>query len=205
MNGDALIHQALAEIVEAAGSEHWAVGGSAGLLLRGLPLAALPRDLDLYCDDPDAGRLHRSLQPFAADEPSFDASGIYQSTLSHYRIHGVKVELVAGFQVSAHGCVYRTEVKRHLIPLGDRLPLRGSGRQVCVAPLAHELLFNMLRGREDRIGLIADAMRLEPQSHEYALRTLIGHNAFTRDMQSRICGWIGAGSGEAGEPAWTRK
>ena len=61
------IYRALAIIAQADESSgmQWLVGGSAGLMLRGLELNSRPNDLDLYADEEDAFRLHKLLLPFA--------------------------------------------------------------------------------------------------------------------------------------------
>ena len=47
----------------------WLVGGSTGLMLQGVSLAALPRDLDLYADRTDALDIHCKLSAYAVDGP----------------------------------------------------------------------------------------------------------------------------------------
>lgn len=214
MTTDAIIHNALASIIDCAGNGKWILGGSAGLLLRGLALDTRPRDLDLYCDREDAAELHEALRPCAVDSPAYSETDIYRSTLSHYEIAGMRVELVAGFQVRALGCLYAVEVKELLLPYAASVVVGGGAgvartradgipRPARLVPLAHELWFNALRGRDDRVRLIAAAMGADLQGHSAALDMLERRNGFPQEAVGLVRQWIqeqGAGDGE-----WTLK
>ncbi|MCR2803025.1 hypothetical protein [Paenibacillus soyae] len=196
------IGQALGIVSAAAGTSGWALGGSAGLLLRGVRLEAPPRDIDLYCDEHRMGDIHLALAPYATDSPSYSETPIYRSTLSHYDIKGCKVELVGGFEVRNFGCRYSVDVDGFLVPFGDlvHLELENSrSAEVRVVPLAHELLFNVLRGREDRVRLIADAMRRGTQTHVAAFAMLQAGNEITREVGEQLRLILG------GEREWTRR
>ncbi|MGM0880480.1 MAG: nucleotidyltransferase domain-containing protein [Bacillota bacterium] len=182
------IQKALATVIHATESKpsKWVVGGSAGLMLRGIPLSAAPRDLDIYCDDEDMYSIFQSLREFAVDEPTVSVTGMYRSRLCHFHIHNVQVELVGGFQVKASGCHYATAVRELLIPYGKRIKLSGTSQSVYVAPLAHELCFNMLRGRSDRVQLIVQAFAEAPEIHTGALQAIELGNAFTEPVKCSI-------------------
>ncbi|NBD22595.1 nucleotidyltransferase family protein [Paenibacillus glycinis] len=162
----------------------WLIGGSTGLLLRGLALPSPPRDLDLYADDEAARTLHAALRPFAVDEQQLSVSPIYRSLLSHYDIHGVQVELVGGFVVAAGRDRYTVEVEEVLEPL--RLTVTTGAFEAGVVPLAHELWFNMLRAREDRVSLITTHMRKEPGLHQEALRLIAARNDLSAALQEQV-------------------
>lgn len=167
----------------------WVLGGSAGLLLRGISLSAPPRDIDLYCDEKDIYVIHQKLLRYAIDTPQLSETAIYKSTLSHYWIGELMVELVGGFQVSAFGCRYSADVRDILHPYGEDIGVYGSTDMPCkvrVAPLAHELWFNALREREDRFTLIAEAMRKEPQSHKEVLAVIEANNRFRSEMIANV-------------------
>ncbi|RCW51122.1 nucleotidyltransferase domain-containing protein [Paenibacillus prosopidis] len=182
------IQKTLATVIQATESSQskWIVGGSAGLMLRGIPLSAAPRDLDIYCDDEYMHSIFQSLKEFAVDEPTVSVTGMYRSRLCHFHIQNVQVELVAGFQVKASGCRYETAVRELLIPYGDRIKLGGESQSVYVTPLAHELCFNMLRGRSDRVQLIVQAFAEAPEIHAGALQAIELGNAFTEAVKCRI-------------------
>jgi hypothetical protein len=53
-------------------------------------------------------------------------------------------------------------------------------------PLAHELVFNVLRNRADRYEAIAQAMRYDPASHLPALEGILSCNRFSEAVTGRI-------------------
>jgi hypothetical protein len=175
------IERALKVVAELGGvtGAVWLVGGSAGLQLRGLPLDKPPRDLDLYADEPDAAKLHEALRAYAVDEPHESISEIYRSVLSHYMIEGINVELVGGFVVRSGRDLYEVEVTNVLEPC--KSVAAACGTAVGIVPLAHELWFNRLRGRDDRVRLIAEAVRSMPESHLEAFRIIEARNALSDD------------------------
>jgi hypothetical protein len=166
----------------------WLVGGSCGLLLQGVPLTAAPRDLDLYVDAEGSQEVHQALSAYSTDQQKEDCTAIYRSILSHYAIDGIKVELVGGFEVSAHGSLYKVEVgflSEHYSPefklyTGDSSvetigPLR-------LMPLEHELLFNLLRSRPDRYEAIAALMRGRQAKLSNAMNDLINRNDLNESL-----------------------
>lgn len=179
---------ALREIAQRTGEDGgWVVGGSAGLALRGLELERPPRDLDLYADEADARAIHRLLAPYAVDTQEESRTERYRSVLSHYEIEGVSVELVGGFEVRAHASCYRLEVREVLIPLA----LSVAGSPVKIAPLAHELWFNVLRDREDRLRQIGEAMARAPKLHYPAFDEIVRRNELAPEQVKRAADWSG--------------
>lgn len=167
----------------------WVVGGSAGLMLRGLELPSPPRDLDVYADVGDCALIHERLSPYSADKPARSVAGIYESLLSRYEIAGVAVELVGGFVVSAGEGRYEVKVSDGLLKDAEWLELAGPEGlplRVPLVPLAHELWFNRLRGRADRFDLVADAMAANPERHEPALRRLEAANRLTAEAAADV-------------------
>lgn len=162
----------------------WLLGGSCGLWLQGVPLAAAPRDIDVYADQEAARRLHERLSALATDEPRQDRSGQYVSLLSHYRLDGVTVELVGGFEVRTEGALYRTEVDGLLAREAPKVTLEGT--LLPVMPLAHEFVFNLLRGRPDRYLAIAGVIRREPDRHLPLLCELLQRNRWSADLVGRM-------------------
>lgn len=182
------ILNALAAVIRATDSSpsKWIVGGSASLMLRGLPLSAEPRDLDIYCDDEDVHSIYQALKEYAVDEPTVSVTGMYRSKLSHFLIHQVQVELVGGFQVFASGCHYETAVRELLVPFGKQIFVSGTSLMTSIVPLAHELWFNYLRGREDRVRLIIQAFAEAPDLHEGAYRAIELSNTFTEEAKYNL-------------------
>lgn len=188
MNEQSHIHKALATVIHATESSSfkWVVGGSAGLMLRGLSLSAQPRDLDLYCDEEDAYAIYMLLREYAVDEPTVSVTDMYRSMLCHFNIHHVQVELVGGFQVTALGCRYETNVRNLLVPYGEQVSLTDQSVLATIVPLAHELWFNALRGRQDRVELIVQAFAEAPAIHERALLAIEAENSFTEDAKQNL-------------------
>jgi hypothetical protein len=182
------IHKALAAVMKATESSKakWIVGGSASLMLRGLPLSTEPRDLDIYCDDKDVASLYESLKAFAIDEPTLSITDMYRSTLSHYLIHDVQVELVGGFHVRAGGNHYETMVRELLIPHAEQMQWIERANPAFIVPLAHELWFNFLRSRLDRVELIIQAFAEAPARHEAALHAIEASNALTLEAKRSL-------------------
>lgn len=165
-------------------SDLWLVGGSTGLLLQDVEIGSIPRDLDVYVDEPSSG-VHELLKDAALDQPEFSRTARYRSTLSHYSLHGVTVELVAGFEVQVPGACYRVRIRERTAALAPRYLLEG--RTVLLMPLAHELLFNMLRDRPDRYLAIAESMNRDRKTHVPALRALLKGNDFDEAWTLRVC------------------
>lgn len=207
MTHTSIIMETLSAVIEAAGSDKWVLGGSAGLVLRGLPLVAPPRDIDLYCEEEDAKTLHGSLGAYAVDEPALSETGMYRSTLSHYRIGEFNVELVGGFLVKALGCTYKVQVTDVLIPYGDDVLVRHRNRledqKARVVPLAHELWFNALRGRVDRMRLIAQKMSEDSFFYQQSLTVLEQNNRFSQEIVKSVHRWID--NPKEGELEWMLK
>ncbi|WP_139994677.1 nucleotidyltransferase domain-containing protein [Paenibacillus paridis] len=189
------IHKALAAIIQATeqSSSQWIIGGSTSLMLRGIPLAADPRDLDIYCDDEDMDDLYEALSSFAIDEPVISVTDMYRSRLCHFTVHEVQVELVGGFRVQAGGNIYETMVRKLLLPFSDHAYLEGSALAASVVPLAHELWFNYLRGRADRVDMIVQAFAESPSKHEGALAAIEQNNVFTIEAKRSLHHLISAG------------
>lgn len=160
----------------------WVVGGSAGLALRGARLPAAPRDLDIYADAVAVRALHVKLAEQALDGPAWDESGSYRSLLAHYRLGEVQVELVGDFEVRALASYYVTEVDRFLYAEGDELRFE-DGTSVRLVPLAHEMIFNLLRARPDRTAAVGELMRAEPQAHLPALERLLASQALSGEVR----------------------
>lgn len=163
---------------------NWLVGGSCGALLQGVPLRAVPRDLDVYADTDDAITVHKLLSDFSIDEQQYNETSMYGSVLSHYSIEGVHVELVGSFKVRLEQAEYAVRIQSLLssyaeIGLVDDTPIH-------FMPLAHELVFNVLRERPDRFEAIAETMRSAPDKHIPLLHMMLASNSIGRSYVERL-------------------
>lgn len=177
---------ALKELVVRFGDtqQGWLLGGSCGLWLQGVTLGAPPRDIDIYADMLDAVKLHEQLAEIMLDEPRLDKSGLYISRLSHYRLGNLTMELVGGFEVKTLDATYVTEVSSVLQE--DAVSYQLEGVTVPVMPLAHELVFNILRERPDRYLAIAEVMRSSLEHHLPLLMKLFIRNGWNTVMLDRL-------------------
>jgi len=160
------------------------------LALRGAELGRPPRDLDLYVDEDEVERVHRLLGAYALDGPERSVTDRYRSTLSHYRIAGAFVELVGGFRVSARDSVYVTEVDEVLFPARERLDWNGI--ELPIVPLGHELIFNLLRERNDRADLAGKLISADPEKHVPMLRQLLQRNQLSPEVAKLAIEFAGA-------------
>ena len=149
----------------------WMLGGSCGLALHGVQLESVPRDVDIYADEQDGLQLQQSWKAYAVDEPEWNETERYRSLLSHYEYKGVSIELVGDFVVSTPLGQYVTGIRGLLWNYGLEVQLGHTF--VHVMPLAHELVFNVLRERKDRVQSIVSVMNQSPQLHVDSMRMVL--------------------------------
>lgn len=180
------LENVLAEVVPRLDSpgRRWLLGGSCSLLFQGVKLDKPPRDIDLYTDEAGVPVLHASLADWATDEPRADREGIYASMLSHYMLHGLSIELVGGFEVTTEGSSYRIEIDDVLYEAAPLHAVRDV--PVRLMPLAHELLFNVLRSRPDRYEAIAVSVMGDAEAHLPLLRQLVDRNRLSDKHRSLL-------------------
>ncbi|MBD0380602.1 hypothetical protein [Paenibacillus sedimenti] len=163
----------------------WLIGGSCGLLLHNVEIQRIPRDLDLYVDQCDVASLHEALQTYSMDTPAHSETPIYSSILSHYDILGNAVEVVGDFRVAAQHSLYQVEAV-YLWERHSRIVHVTDSCSVKIMPLAHELLFNLLRDRPDRYEPIARVIRKQPAQHMPALQDLLARNSWGHDFRKKL-------------------
>jgi hypothetical protein len=168
----------------------WLLGGSVGLMLRGITITKDPRDLDIYIDQLHFATVHQALQSYALHTPQFSATPIYQSTLSHYHITGVQVEVVGSFSVNAFSCEYKVEVAELATHYPAQVQLT-SGTWIPVIPLAHEYVFNRLRQRPDRYLEIAKHIKQNIHEHLPALTFVLERNVWTPEIIAQFAHDLG--------------
>ncbi|MDQ0915675.1 hypothetical protein [Paenibacillus sp. V4I5] len=162
----------------------WLIGGSCGLLLQNVDIGRSPRDLDIYVDDNDVTAVHASLLDYSVDVPIHSKTPIYASILSHYLINGNAVEVVGDFRVNALHSSYQVEASylwenhSHSVTIDEH--------EVRIMPLAHELLFNLLRNRPDRFEAIAKTMKAFPELHMQALSDLMQRNRWGSEFERKL-------------------
>jgi hypothetical protein len=162
----------------------WLVGGSCGLLLQGVSLLQPPRDLDIYVDKTAASIMYNTLRAYSIDSLQQSETDIYISLLSHFQIAHVPVELVGGFEVRAKQSLYRVEVEDVLYEY--RIPVKLGMINYELMPLAHELIFNLLRDRMDRYTAIAIKMRSNPALYMPPLQAILKRNTFAPSLLTQI-------------------
>jgi hypothetical protein len=162
----------------------WLIGGSCGLLMQNVDIGRSPRDLDIYVDRNDVSAIHSSLQDYSVDTPVYSQTSIYASILSHYQIHGDAVEVVGDFKVQALDSFYQVEAA-YLWEDHSYTAVIGN-HEVKVMPLAHELLFNLMRNRPDRYEAIYHTMIAAPELHMPTLNALLQRNSWGLAFEKRL-------------------
>lgn len=163
----------------------WLVGGSCGLMLQGVPLTRAPQDIDVYAELEDTERMHACLGAYTLRPPADDYSRGCYSRMGYYRIGEMPLELVGGFQITSGNSLYALNL-RLLAPHAVTVPAGQGQASILLMPLAHELLFNVLRGKEDRCRDISQAIRGEPERHMPLLQALLRANAIDSVHRSSL-------------------
>lgn len=183
-----ILNTALGRITEELCFNHmerppvWMLGGSCGLLLHGVPLRKAPGDIDIYCDLKDVTCLHEALSGYAVSEPEADYSGSCFSLRSCYDVEGIKAELVSGFRMKRASWQYTVDIDR-LVAYAPLREVPGIGL-LRLMPLGHELIFNLMRGREERCSMISASMQSEMNHHMPLLESLMTAN--NMDLSFRL-------------------
>ncbi|MNJ71366.1 hypothetical protein D3C77_679040 [compost metagenome] len=94
------------------------------------------------------------------------------------------MELVGGFEIRKGKSIYRTEVNGILREHSSKEILEGAPIQLM--PLAHELLFNVLRERSDRYTAVAQVMRKSPEPHIRLLQLLLTRNVWEAKVVASV-------------------
>jgi hypothetical protein len=180
------ILQALEQIHVHLQEKHitWLVGGSCGLLLQEVPIAQPPRDLDIYVDSEYARLVYKALRLYATDRLKLSQTGIYSSVRSHFQIGNVLIEVVGGFKVHAEHSRYGVEISGFLDDFGASYDIKGW--QIGLMPLAHELVFNVLRQRPDRYLAIAEKMRTNLSYYLISLNKIVERNTFSPSFLNKL-------------------
>ncbi|MNO43172.1 hypothetical protein D3C76_333880 [compost metagenome] len=165
------------------------LGGSCGLLLHGVGLNAAPQDIDLYADLEDAERLHDALGRYAVSGPQEDYSGGCFSLRSCYSFGHASIELICGFEIGHGSRKYSVDIER-LLAYAPVQYFTGIGL-LRLMPAAHELIFNMLRGKSERCECIAAYLRHNLSDHLPLLQSLILDNGLDLSFQLKLNQMLG--------------
>jgi hypothetical protein len=185
-----VLETALGSIVEELGfympgqPPVWLLGGSCGLLLHGVQLSAPPRDIDLYCSLEDTLRLHHSLRRYAVRAPEEDFSGSCYSLRGLYFIGETNVEVVGGFRIGRGSLQYTVDMDtlQRYAPVHS---YEGIGL-LRLMPAVHELIFNLLRDRDERCQAIAALLKQDLPAHLPLMYQLIQENSLQGSLQGKL-------------------
>lgn len=161
----------------------WLVGGSVGAILHGVQLDAPPRDLDIDTTGPGAYSLEARLSEYVQEAVTLSETPLYRNYFGCLKIDGVEVDLVGDLDVKhksfAHHFRITPEVwhKRTVVDVG--------GFEVGLTPLEHQLILNLIRGREDRTRPIAGYLRRHGPDWEYLEQVFAADNA-PADFRRRV-------------------
>lgn len=198
MNLPARMHRALEILAQRWGAQEvpWLLGGSCGLALHGVLLDQPPRDIDIYIDNTSMARLHECMRDNAHTPPCYSQTNQYTSTLAHYVIEDVIVELVAGFCVRVDGATYTVCVNDILTTYAASRDV--GGHSISLMPLAHEYIFNCMRQRDERIRAIHTFASQHPE-HGACFQRLLQTNTFSSYWLARMTNQHPFGSCDAWE------
>lgn len=166
----------------------WMLGGSCSLLIQGVSLSKPPQDIDIYADRESALILHQEWKEAAVDLPEWNETSIYRSLLSHYQCSNCEIELVGQFQIRTSWCSYDTLIED--VIWQHRVEVEVNNRNLSIMPLSHELIFNLLRDRPDRVEAIAEVIRRKPDDHTEAMKQLLKQCNPAHAMAVKVCEWI---------------
>lgn len=166
----------------------WMLGGSCSLLIQEVCLSKPPQDIDIYADSQTAVKIHNSWKEASIDVQEWNETSMYRSLLSHYTCCDCPVELVGQFHIQTSWCRYETVV--HDVLWNHRILVSVGNQIIAIMPLSHELIFNLLRDRLDRVDAIAAVIRQHPDRHIHAMRTLVQQCAPADIITAKVCEWI---------------
>jgi hypothetical protein len=144
---------ALREVARRLGKAgvRWAVSGSAGHRLQGVPLEV--HDLDIQTDERGAWTADESLADVAVQRLSHWESTTMSSLFGRYRVAGIDVEIIGGIR---HRASQESPWDEPVQLSGPAvLWVQAHGMRLAVMSLSHEVLAYQNMGRHDRARLLA--------------------------------------------------
>lgn len=135
----------------------WLVGGSTACVLQGVPYLHKPNDLDIYIDRHSIEDVKRMLDDWEIVPVQTAKTEVYSSYLSRCCVNATEVEFIANMTVRTATGHYKVEVDNLLMIYATEVIVKDMPAPVI--PLEHEMVFNLLREREDRFGPIGETLR----------------------------------------------
>lgn len=148
-------------IVFAAAEEpgiDWAVTGSLGFALQGMPVSV--HDIDLQTDEKGAYRLGARLAGYVVTPVGWRESAIARSFFGKFLVAGIEVEIIGGMQKRLPDGSWDlpVDIRDH------RRFVDVEGLRVPVLDLAYEASAYYLLGRHEKAALIDQFLRDHPTS-----------------------------------------
>jgi hypothetical protein len=130
----------------------WALTGSAGLALQGVPVEV--HDLDLQADEVNVYRIERLFQAQVTRPVAFSATEQIGSHFGALEIDGIKVELMGGLQKRLPNGEWEPPISVTAL----RCFVEVNNLRVPVLPLRHEYEAYLMLGRPAKAELIRRTM-----------------------------------------------
>ncbi|MNR07383.1 hypothetical protein D3C85_1234990 [compost metagenome] len=129
------------------------------------------------------------LSGYTVSGPEEDYSGGCFSLRSCYSLGNTSIELIGVFEIGHGSWQYSVNIQRLLAyaPVQD---FTGIGL-LRLMPAAHELIFNMLRGKSERCECIAAYLRHSLSDHLPLLQSLILDNGLDLSFQLKLNQMLG--------------
>lgn len=137
----------------------WAVTGSVGMALQGMPLEV--HDIDLQTDRVGAYTIERALMKYSVKPARFVESERIQSYLGMLEIDGTQVEIMGDIQKRLENLGWEQPVNVERF----RIWLDVDGTQVPVMRLDYEYQAYLKMGRTQKAEMIRDWLRKSPQQN----------------------------------------
>lgn len=156
----------------------WALTGSAALLLNGVQVVA--HDLDLTTDEAGVQGIADALAEFVVMPAGWRETDKFAGQFAHLQVEGVQVDVVGRPLI----------VKRSTGPVSMpawsvRCEVDFEGQKLPALPLEAELIAYAMMGRESKVELIADHLRIHGYD-EALLRRLIAEQDPPEDVARRL-------------------
>jgi len=128
----------------------WAVTGSMGFALQGVPVAV--HDIDLQTDEAGAYAIERLFAGFVTRPVAFSATNRIRSHFGALNIDGIIVEIMGDIQKRARDGSWEEPVNLS----AHRRFISAAGMHIPVLPLAYERDAYLKLGRQETAAMLAD-------------------------------------------------